>query len=103
MPDQLLALVPRNVEVEPGTRSTELFWDQQSRSLELSQDADGKPTAYFEPFAKRWLPMPLPQQSTETTADWTVTGSQTLLRGSASAPQRQPGGTLVLGSSGTSG
>lgn len=78
MSDQLLALVPRNIEAEPGSRVSELFW-QGNDSLRVTEDADGNPLAFLEPYCRRWIGRPIAEESFEDTDDWTCTSGETIV------------------------
>src|SRR3990172_1644018 len=70
MGDQLLTLVPRTIEIEPGHVDTEMFWSKGANLL-VSKDANGAPQAFLEPISGRWIGTP--NGETDTTLGWTVT------------------------------
>jgi len=73
MPDKLLVSVPRNVEQEPGYRSSEMF--NTGADLKVSADAGGRAQAFLEPISRRWMGQPVAPPSTEDAGDYSVTGS----------------------------
>ncbi|HUX69893.1 MAG TPA: hypothetical protein VMV41_05230 [Cellulomonadaceae bacterium] len=79
MPDRLLARCGRNVEDEPGFRSSELFDGNVAQLIRSTTNVVGAttydtdmPTAYFEPFSRRWMGAPNAPAGTDIDTDYNV-------------------------------